>query len=258
MLGDCGRERGECRIAVRRVGELCDHTAIVVLPDDSIARVKYVRDAMDGSKTCVKSWRVGARTLVGGAIRVLHRSHPVTLAFFRLGMIDAGDAAFYMLAQIAGAIAGVLLAGALLGPALAAREVQFAVTVPGPAGALVAFAAELAISFVLMTAVLHVTNNPRLHPFTGLVAGALVATYILVEAPLSGMSMNPARTLGSAIPAGVWNAIWIYLVAPPLAMIAAADLYVRRSNHRVLSGKLLHDPEERCIFKCCTPAIESE
>jgi hypothetical protein len=47
-------------------------------------------------------------------------------------------------------------------------------------------------------------------------------------------------------------------VAPPLAMIAAADLYARRNKHGVRSGKLVHDPQERCIFKCCAPVIESK
>ena len=55
-------------------------------------------------------------------------------------------------------------------------------------------------------------------------AGALVATYIMVEAPLSGMSMNPARTLASAAPAGVWDAVWIYFIAPPLGMLLAGLL----------------------------------
>src|SRR5262249_49118850 len=50
---------------------------------------------------------------------------------------------------------------------------------------------------------------------TPLFAGALVATYISVEAPISGMSMNPARSLASAIPAGAWGPLWIYFVAPP-------------------------------------------
>ena len=60
----------------------------------------------------------------------------------------------------------------------------------------VAFAAEITITFVLMTVILHVSNHPKLHKFTGLCAGALVATYITVEAPISGMSMNPARYFG--------------------------------------------------------------
>ena len=51
-------------------------------------------------------------------------------------------------------------------------------------------------------------------------AGALVALYIIFEAPLSGMSMNPARTVASALPAHVWTDAWIYFLAPPLGMLS--------------------------------------
>ena len=54
---------------------------------------------------------------------------------------------------------------------------------------------------------------------TGVCAGLLVASYITFEAPLSGMSMNPARTFGSALFARNWTALWIYFTAPPLGML---------------------------------------
>ena len=49
-------------------------------------------------------------------------------------------------------------------------------------------------------------------------AGCLVATFITFESPLSGMSMNPARTFASALPSGIWAGFWVYLIAPPLAV----------------------------------------
>jgi aquaporin Z len=65
------------------------------------------------------------------------------------------------------------------------------------------------------------------------------------------MSMNPARTFGSAIFAGVWTGWWIYLTAPTLAMLAAAELYVRRRGFKkVLCAKLDHSGQARCIFNC--------
>jgi aquaporin Z len=75
----------------------------------------------------------------------------------------------------------------------------------------------------------------------------MVAVNISLVAPLSGMSMNPARTLASAVPAGAWEAIWIYFTAPPLGMLLAAELWRRRG----LAGgcaKLQHDSHVRCIF----------
>jgi len=56
----------------------------------------------------------------------------------------------------------------------------------------------------------------------GYFAGLLLLVYITFESPLAGMSLNPARSVASAIPARRWKAMWIYFVAPPLAMLLAA------------------------------------
>jgi aquaporin Z len=102
-----------------------------------------------------------------------------------------------------------------------------------------------------MSAVLIVSNHKRLSRFTPFVAATLLATYITFEAPLSGMSMNPARTFGSALPAQVWTALWVYFLAPPMAMVLAGQLYCfRRGAHRVFCAKLHHHNDERCIFRC--------
>ncbi len=73
-------------------------------------------------------------------------------------------------------------------------------------------------------------------------AASLVMVYISIEAPISGMGMNPARTLGSAFSAANWTAIWIYFTAPPLGMLMAAEFYVRSRGAgqpwRVLCVKL--------------------
>jgi aquaporin Z len=111
--------------------------------------------------------------------------------------------------------------------------------------------AELLISFGLMLTLLTVSNTGRLAPFTPFFAGGLVAAYIMVEAPLSGMSMNPARTLGSAIPSGAWTWLAIYFTAPPLGMLLAAEVYPRlKGTGAVICAKLHHQNRERCIFRC--------
>jgi len=180
-----------------------------------------------------------------------HMNPSVTLAFLRLRKIERRDALFYVSAQFAGGAAGVLVMSALLGPKLADPAVRFVATVPGMQGVAFAFAAEAVISFLLMLTVLSVSNLPRFAPYTGCVAAALVASYITLEAPISGMSMNPARTLGSALGAGEWRALWIYFIAPPLGMLLAAELFVRVAGlRRVLCAKLRHDSAGRCIFFC--------
>lgn len=180
-----------------------------------------------------------------------HINPSITLTFFRLGKIAPGDALFYIIAQFIGGAAGVLLASAALGSWLADTSINYVVTVPGPQGAGIAFLAELVISFILMFVVLVATNTDNLARYTGLFAGVLVATYITVEAPFSGMSMNPARTSASALPAQVWTALWLYFTAPPLAMLLAAEVYLRlKGAHRVICAKLHHQNNKRCIFRC--------
>ncbi len=180
-----------------------------------------------------------------------HLNPSVTLAFLGLGKIHRWDAVFYVMSQFAGGLLGVLLADRIIGMALSHSNVHYAATVPGPRGPAVAFWAEIVISTLMMATVLTVSNTKRLSRFTPYFAGTLVAAYITLEAPLSGMSMNPARTLASAIPARDWTALWVYFTAPPLAMFFAAQLYrVRWGAHRIFCAKLHHHNDKRCIFRC--------
>jgi len=180
-----------------------------------------------------------------------HLNPCVTLAFLRLGKVAAWDAFFYVVSQFIGAISGVFLCAITLAHWISYPGVKYAVTTPGPHGARVALLSEFVISFLLMMTVLLVSNSRRLSAFTGVFAGVLVATYVLLEAPLSGMSMNPARTFGSALPAHVWKDWWLYFTGPPIGMLAAAELYKRSAGAKnVICAKLRHTTDKRCIFKC--------
>jgi aquaporin Z len=134
-----------------------------------------------------------------GARSGAHMNPSVTLAFVRLGKVARADAFFYILAQFGGGLLGILLAHSVLGELLAEPAVDFITTRPGSAGELAAAGGELAISFLMMTVLLRVAANPRSMRWTGAVAALLVMLNITFEAPLSGMSMNPARTLGPAV-----------------------------------------------------------
>jgi aquaporin Z len=144
-----------------------------------------------------------------------HLNPAVTLSFLRLGKVALADALFYILAQFADGAAGTLLLAAALGERFTLPPVSAVATLPGRPGELVAFGAEVAIAFGLMSTVLATNASARLMRWTGLCAGLLVAIYITLEAPLSGMSLNPARGVASAVPSGLWHGIWIYLTAPP-------------------------------------------
>ena len=180
-----------------------------------------------------------------------HLNPAVTLTFMRLGKVARADAFFYVAAQFTGGALGILITAWALSPLLADPAVNYVATVPGSRGAGVAFLAELGISFLLMVVVLAVSNSRRLPQYTGVFAGMLVASYIAFEAPLSGMSMNPARTFGSALTADLWTSIWIYFTAPPVGMLLASEVYRRRSGiSRIWCAKLHHQNNKRCIFHC--------
>ncbi len=180
-----------------------------------------------------------------------HMNPAVTLAYLRLGKIERADAAAYLIAQALGGVVGVLLVAALVGAPFTDAPVRSVTTVPGPWGRGAAFAAEVAMTFVLFTAVLQLSNHPRWRRFTGLVAATLLALFVVVEAPVSGMSLNPARSFASALPSGLWTGFWIYLSAPLVGMIAAAELYLRRRGFAaVICAKLHHTERHDCIFRC--------
>ena len=177
-----------------------------------------------------------------------HMNPAFTLTFLRLGKVAPWDAIFYVLAQFAGGIGGILVMMPLAAGLMAHPSINYVATLPGPAGVQVAFLAEAAISFVLVMVVLMFTNKSEtLARWTGGVAGLCVAAFITFESPLSGMSMNPARTLGSAFVPHLWESLWIYFTAPPLGMLMAAEICTRLKA-RVVCAKYHHQNRFRCIF----------
>jgi len=181
-----------------------------------------------------------------------HFNPAVTFTFNRLGKVTTWDALFYCIAQLSGALGGVALASLLLRGAPAHHAVRYAATLPGIYGDGVAFVAELVISFLLMSAILFASNHQVLAPYTHYFVAILAAVYIAFESPLSGMSTSPARTFGPTVYARYWHALWIYFVAPPLGMLAAAQAFLwARDNKGPECAKLNHDSDKRCIF--CHP-----
>ena len=186
-----------------------------------------------------------------------HLNPALTLNFLLLGKIAPWDAFFYVVSQFAGGALGVAVADLLLGFPLRHSAVNYVITAPGVWGAGAAFWAELFIAAILMTAILTVSNTRGLSRYTGLLAGGLVATYITFEAPVSGMSLNPARTVGSALSAGEYPGLWIYFTAPILGMFLAARLYLLwRGPRAVYCAKLRHNNHQRCIFRCRFAELE--
>ncbi len=153
-----------------------------------------------------------------------HLNPAVTIANYSLNRISLNDAVGYIFFQIAGASVAMLLLKYFFQNYLSHPSVNYIVTQPSKADILVATIAEVLMSFIMFLIVMIVSNS-RFAKYTGYFAGALVFIFIAVEAPLSGMSINPARSFGSAIAASSWNSFWLYIISPVAGMQLAAFLY---------------------------------
>jgi aquaporin Z len=177
-----------------------------------------------------------------------HINPAVTLAFLRMGKLTRRGAAGYMTAQVLGALAGTaLVLAAWRG---SARAVDLGVTRPGHGGVPAALAAEAVMTFLLVMLIFTFVDRPRLMPWTAAAAGLLVAVLVFLVAPVSGTSLNPARSLAPAALSGLWSAQWISLLAPPAGALAAALVY-RRRHGDVACAKLIHDDAYACHFIGC-------
>ena len=125
----------------------------------------------------------------------------------------------YWTAQVAGATAAALVLRISLG------DVPLGVTQPSGSDAQ-ALVWEAVLTFFLMLVIIAVATDTRAVGQAAAIAiGGAVALGALVGGPISGASMNPARSIGPALASGNVSHLWIYLVAPPLGAIAAALVY---------------------------------
>lgn len=159
-----------------------------------------------------------------GKLSGAHMNPAVTLANWQMDRISSANATWYILAQFIGGALGVYIFKWTVPELINVSSVNYAVTVPGMDGVTVATIAEFFISFLMLFVVLLMSNS-KLASLTGLVVGVLLVIYITFEAPLSGMSINPARTVASALPANVWNGWWVYFLSPVGGMMLAGFLY---------------------------------
>ena len=179
-----------------------------------------------------------------------HINPAVTLALWRLGNVPGRDVPWYLAAQFAGAFAGTAAAAWLWGDL--ARSVHLAATVPGEGwtwiGALVA---EAASTFALVFLIFVCVNKPAVAGRTGFIAGSFVAFLVMIEAPVSGTSVNPARSLAPAFLAPEYRDLWIYFVGPIAGALLAVAAYRGRWGSRTVCAKLYHTAAYPCPFPSC-------
>ena len=154
-----------------------------------------------------------------GHVSGAHFNPAVTAAFAVGRHFPPGRVAPYWGAQVAGAVAGAALLRATLG------DVPLGVTQPAGSDTQ-ALVWEAVMTFFLMLVIVAVATDTRAVGQAAAIAiGGTVALDALVGGPISGASMNPARSLGPAVVSGDLADLWIYLVAPPLGAIGAILVY---------------------------------
>jgi aquaporin Z len=180
-----------------------------------------------------------------GRVSGAHINPIVTLAFMVRGRMRPWLGAGYVAAQLGGAVTGgaLLLAWGHLG-----REVEFGATLPGRQyGPLAALGGEAATSAALIVLLLVFVGSRRLRGFTPLLFPPLYALMVFLEAPISGTSTNPARSLGPAVVAGSWRDWWVYWAGPIAGALAGIILTWVHPLHRlhVDVAKVYHFEHDR-------------
>lgn len=189
---------------------------------------------------------VGALVAISpvGKVSGAHLNPVVTLAFWLQGRLHGDVAAGYVAAQVAG---GMLGAVALRAWGATGASVAYAATLPGPAGEWAALLGEVAATFCLVAGLFAFLGHPRLRRFTPALFPPLYAVMVWLEAPLSGTSTNPARSVGPALVAGVSAGWWIYWLGPVAGAVAGVA-FLRASGMRALEvrvAKVFHFEHDR-------------
>jgi aquaporin Z len=158
-----------------------------------------------------------------GDVSGAHLNPAVTLGFVVARRFPLRDALAYVSSQLGGA----LLASALLRLLFPADHTLGATlpASPGFAGAMQSFVLEAVLTAILMLVILSIATGPKERGMMAAIAvGSVIGLEAMFAGPISGASMNPARSLAPALMAGEFRALWVYLLAPSLGAAIAVPL----------------------------------
>lgn len=164
-----------------------------------------------------------------GGISGAHFNPAVTLGMLATRRIGPASAGVYVAVQLAGATAAALVCRAIF-PAAAAAEALLGIPLPAawvPTSTILL--GEIVMTFLLMLAIFGaaVDERGRAVKIGGFAIGLTVAFNILALGPVTGASMNPARSFGPALVAGIWNFHLYYWIGPIIGAVLGALLYDR-------------------------------
>jgi MIP family channel proteins len=166
-----------------------------------------------------------------GHISGAHFNPAVTLAFVLVRHFPVRRLIGYWIAQLLGAVIAAGCLRLLLG-----NEAHLGATLPaGSGGAWQSFGLETLLTFFLMIVIMAMATDTRaVGQAAALAIGAMVGLEALFAGPISGASMNPARSLGPALMSWTWSAQWVYILGPMIGAVAAAYVYrwLREANQQ--------------------------
>jgi aquaporin Z len=171
-----------------------------------------------------------------------HINPVVTLGFWLMNKLSTPMALGYIVAQLAGATLGSL---PLLAWGEMGRSVEFGATLPGEGYTLgTALLGEVITTFALIAVLCVWLGFHRLRPFTPATFPFLYAFMVYLEAPVSGTSTNPARSLGPALVSGAWDGWWVYWVGPVVGTLVGIIVFSSLAK-RIEVAKLYYFASDR-------------
>lgn len=185
-----------------------------------------------------------------GKLSGAHLNPCVSLAFWIQGKMHGLDLIGYIISQLLGAIISTFLVTMLWGKY--ATSVNNCITLPSKFYPLwYVFLAEVFMTSLLVLSIFIFLSHAKLLRWTPLMVWLLVATMVWLGAPISGTSLNTARSMGPALISWFWQDQWLYCIAPPLGALVGVGAFrlIAMGEREVLTGKLFHVPHYPCIFK---------
>lgn len=188
-------------------------TGSIVINDLSNGQVTHVGIAMTFGLI------VMAMILTFGKSSGAHINPAVTIAFTVIGLFDVKKVPGYLISQITGGILASILLNFLF------NHEGLGATLPSDTW-VQTFVLELLLTYFLMLTVLMVSQNREISQLTAFAAGGVVLLEAMFAGPITGASMNPARSIAPALVSGNLTYLWIYIIAPTLGALIASGTWV--------------------------------
>lgn len=180
-----------------------------------------------------------------GKVSGAHINPAVSLGFSLMGKLRPQLAFGYIIAQLVGGVLGAL---PLLAWGAMGRSVAFGATTPGSGhSTFIALLGEVITTFVMVALLSVFLAFREIRRFTPALFPPLYAVMVGLEAPISGTSTNPARSLGPSLVSGAWQGWWIYWIGPIVGMLFAIILCSRLAK-RIEVAKLYYFDTNRGDF----------